>query len=211
MFQKAGEEGEREGTLVLIVIENLEPYGEWVIYEYEHAHELIGDSLLITNVKDEKMKEELEKRGIRYTEKSVEEILEELPKPWVVLDLKGERGLEPDEAKGTIIIGGILGSYPPKGRTWEMLTKRLLPKGVLVRNIGDEQYSIDGAAAVAWLVSKGKRLNEIEKVVGLEIEVETMPGMKVVDELPYAYPVIDGKVFFSEKVKRYLMRRRLAE
>ncbi|NPA84630.1 MAG: hypothetical protein GXO07_01330 [Crenarchaeota archaeon] len=195
----------------MIVIENLEEFGEWVIYEYEHAHELLGGELLITNVKDEKMKEELERRGIRYEERSVSEIIESLPKPWVVLDPKGEKELEPEEARGTVIIGGILGSHPPKGRTWELLTSRLLPKGVLVRNIGKEQFSIDGAAAVAWLISRGKKLSEIEKVVGLEIEVEAMPGMSVVEELPYAYPVVNGEVFFSDKVREYLARKRLVD
>ena len=195
----------------MIVIENLEDFGEWVLYEYEHAHELVGDELLITNVKDERMKKELKKRNIRFDERSVAEIIETLPRPWVVLDPKGEKPLEPEEAQGTVIIGGILGSHPPKGRTWELLTKRLLPKGVLVRNLGKEQFSIDGAVAVAWLISKGKRLEEIEKVVGLEIEVESSPFMSVVEELPYAYPIINGEVFFSEKVKEYLKRKRLVD
>ena len=195
----------------MIVIENLEDFGEWVLYEYEHAHELVGDELLITNVKDERMKKELKKRNIRFDERSVAEIIEALPRPWAVLDPKGEKPLEPEEARGTVIIGGILGSHPPKGRTWELLTKRLLPKGVLVRNLGKEQFSIDGAAAVAWLISKGKRLEEIEKVVGLEIEVESSPFMSVVEELPYAYPIINGEVFFSEKVREYLKRKRLVD
>ena len=195
----------------LIIVENLEEYGEWVLYEYQHAYQLVGDELLITNVKDKRMKEFLKKVGIKFEEKSVEEIIETLPKPWVVLDPKGEKPLTPEEASGSVIIGGILGSHPPKGRTWELLTERLLPKGVLVRNIGKEQFSIDGAVAMAWLVKSGKRLEEIEKVVGLEIEVEEFMGMRVVEELPYAYPIIGGEVFFSEKVKEYLRRKRLAD
>ncbi|ABU82360.1 Protein of unknown function DUF431 [Ignicoccus hospitalis KIN4/I] len=195
----------------MIIVENLEEFSEWLLYEYEHAYELVGDELLITNVKDERLKESLKELGIPFEERSVVEIIDHMPRPWVVLDPKGEGELTPDEASGTVVVGGILGAHPPKGRTWELLTSKLLPKGVLVRNLGPEQFSIDGAVAVAWLIKRGKKLSEIEKVVGLEVEVGEVMGMKVVEELPYAYPVIGGGVFFSEKVKEYLKRRRLAE
>ncbi len=196
--------------MVLIVIENLEPFSPWLLYEYEHAYELVGEALLVTNVKEEKLKEELEKRGIRFREESVVEILQELPKPWVVLEPKAEEELSPEEATGTVIVGGILGSHPPKGRTWQLLTSRL-PDEVLKRNIGPHQFSIDGAVAMAWLISKGKRLKEIPIKVGLEIKVGEMPGMEIYDELPYAYPIIDGRVFFSEKVKEYLEKNLLGD
>jgi len=196
--------------LVLIVIENLEQYSPWLIYEYEHAYELVGDSLLITNVKDQRLKEELRRRGIRFAEESVVELLPRLPRPWVVLEPKAKEGLKPEEAGGTIIVGGILGAHPPKGRTWELLTSKL-PREVLQRNIGPHQFPIDGAVAVAWLVSKGKTLNEIPVKVGLEVKVGEMPGMEIVEELPYAYPIVDGKVFISEKVKRYLEKNLLGD
>jgi len=192
----------------MIVVENLEEPGEWLFIEYEHAFELIGNDLLITSAKDEKLKRFLKERGIPYREESVVELFPELPKPWAALDPKGEKELEPEEAKGTIIVGGILGAHPPKGRTWKELTSKM-PKGVLVRNIGEGQFSIDGACAVAYLISKGIKLKEIEVLKGLKIRLPSLPGTEGYGELPYWYPVINGKPFFPEKLVEYIRKREL--
>ncbi len=192
----------------MIVIENLEPPSEWLFYEYEHAYSLVGNELVITNVKHEELKKFLDELGVKYYEKSVTELLNEFPKPWVVLDPKGEKVLKPEEAKGTVIVGGILGAHPPKGRTWKELTSKL-PKEVLVRNIGKDQFSIDGAVAVAYLISKGIPFDKIQIVKGLTVKVGSFMGMEVVEELPYAYPIIDGEVFISKKVIEYLKRKPL--
>ncbi|UXD21222.1 hypothetical protein IPA_01480 [Ignicoccus pacificus DSM 13166] len=189
----------------MIVIENLEEPSEWLFIEYEHAFQLLGKDLLITNVKHPELKEFLRSLGIAFEERSVVEILGRLPRPWVVLDPKGKKALEPEEARGTVIVGGILGSHPPKGRTWRELTSRL-PRDVLVRNIGEGQFTIDGACAVAYLISRGKRLEEIEIMKGLRVKMPSMPGMEGYEEIPYWYPVIDGKPFVSQKLIEYLKR-----
>jgi len=194
----------------MIVIENLEKYSEWLIIEYKNAFSLVGNELLITNVKDEKIKEALSKIGVRFDERSVREILDELPRPWVVLDPKASRRLEPQEAKGAIIVGGILGSHPPRGRTWIELTSRL-PKEVLARNIGEGQFSIDGAAAVAYMVSKGMKVEDIKVIKGLKLKLARIMGMELEEELPYWYPLVDGKPFISDELIEYLKRRPLGD
>lgn len=86
-------------------------------------------------------------------------MLKELPKPIIVLDPKAKVNLDPGEASsGTIIIGGILGSHPPLGRTSVLISSRFrgFKEFVYFRKIGDRQFTIDGALAVAWLISQGK-------------------------------------------------------
>ena len=112
-----------------------------------------------------------------------------------------------DSKLNIIIIGGILGDYPPKGRTWELLTMRILGKGfnVKVRNLGKEQLTIDGAAYVAYLIFKGKRLSEIPFQEGLRI-VRKIGLIEHEIVLPYKYPVLDGKPLVNPKLIEYLVK-----
>jgi len=175
-----------------IVIENLEPLGKWVLYEYEHSYEVAGDLLLITNARIE---------GLPSTERRFYEVFD-LNKV-IILDPKAERKLEPEDLveKDAVVIGGILGDHPPKGRTWQLLSSKF-PQAE-VRNLGKLQLPIDNAVLVTKLVMEGKRLEEIEIARGLKFECSFLRAKRTV-VLPFGYVVYEGKPFVSMKVLKLL-------
>jgi len=183
----------------LFVIEHLEPEtGKWLLYEYEHASKIVGKNRLIfTNVKKKSDAIKLSRLG-KVEEKSAAEIFS--PEKVIILDPKAEEPLKPEDfaGKDAVIIGGILGDHPPKGRTRKLLTRRF-PKAT-VRNIGKSQFSIDGAVYVAKLVGEGTPLEEIPIKKGLSLKLDEHAEVY----LPYAYPLKDGKPVVSQKLVAYL-------
>jgi len=183
----------------IFVIENLEPkIGKWLLFEYENAMEIVGkNSLLFTNVKKESDQQKLIRFGA-VEEKSAAEIFNS--EKVIVLDPKAKLALKPEDFAGkeAVVIGGILGDHPPKGRTSKLLTKHF-PKAT-VRNIGKWQFSIDGAVYVAKLVSEGKPLEAIPVKKGLSLGLSEHAEIY----LPYAYPLKDGKPVISQKLVAYL-------
>ncbi|MEM3874083.1 MAG: SAM-dependent methyltransferase [Candidatus Bathyarchaeia archaeon] len=181
------------------VIEHLElEIGKWLLYEYMHASEIVGKNRLIfTNVKKESEKAKLSKLGT-VEEKSAAEIFN--PEEVIILDPKAELPLKPEDfaGKDAVIIGGILGDHPPKGRTGKLLTRHF-PEAT-VRNIGKSQFSIDGAVYVAKLVSEGKPLEKIPVKKGLTLRLNEYAEV----HLPYAYPLKNGKPVISQKLVAYL-------
>jgi ribosome biogenesis SPOUT family RNA methylase Rps3 len=184
----------------IFVIEHLEPeIGKWLLFEYEHASEIAGKNrLMFTNVKKEKWRRLLSRFGI-VEEKSAAQIFNH--EKVIVLDPKAELPLTPEDFAGkeAVIVGGILGDHPPKGRTKKLLTTRF-PKAA-ARNIGKSQFSIDGAVYVARLVSEGKPLEAIPVQRGLSLKLNQYGEVY----LPYAYPLQDGKPVISKKLVAYLL------
>ena len=189
----------------MIVIEHLDVTSEWILLEYKHVIEMARGKVLFTNVKDEKLKEFLKKEGVPFEERSVAELLSDLPKPVIVLDPSAEKTLEPEETKGTLIIGGILGAHPPRGRTKRELTDKLK---VEARNLGPHQLSIDGAVWVVLQIMQGKRLEDLRFVLNPTIEVQQLPGVKMEVELPFAYPEVNGRPLLTPGIERYLKKWR---
>lgn len=181
------------------VIEHLEPeIGKWLLFEYEHVSKIVGKNhLLFTNVKKESEKHALSKLGA-VEKKNATEIFN--PEKVVVLDPKAELPLKPQDFAGkeAVIIGGILGDHPPKGRTSQLLTRRF-PRAV-VRNIGRWQFAIDGAAYMAKLVIEGSLLKTIPVMKGLTLRLNEYGEVY----LPYAYPLKNGKPVISQKLVAYL-------
>lgn len=186
---------------MLFVIEHLEPkLSEWLFIEYSHAAQIVGrERLLITNVKKRSEFQKLA-RIANVERKSVHELFEQ--REIIVLDPRAKKGLSPADMKNrrAIVIGGILGEEPPKGRTEELLTMSL--QEAVARNIGRHQFPIDGAVYVAKQVCSGKKLEEIPVKLGLEIEAGI--GHSVI--LPYAYPIVEGKPLISQKLVTHLKR-----
>jgi ribosome biogenesis SPOUT family RNA methylase Rps3 len=183
----------------IFVIEHLEPeIGKWLLFEYAHASEIVGKNRLkFTNVKKKGDKAKLSRLGTVH-EGSASEIFSQ--EKVVILDPKAEKPLKPEDfaGKDAVIIGGILGEHPPKGRTSKLLTKRF-PKAA-VRNIGKIQFSIDGAVYVAKLVCEGIPLEKIPVKKGLTLRLSEYAEVY----LPYAYPLKDGKPVISHKLVAYL-------
>ncbi|MCS7124004.1 MAG: SAM-dependent methyltransferase [Candidatus Bathyarchaeota archaeon] len=186
-------------TKLIFVIEHLEPeLGKWLIFEYEHVSEIVGkDRLMFTNVKKTGEWQLLSRFGM-VEEKSAAEIFNH--GKVIILDPKAEHPLKPEDFAGkeAVIVGGILGDHPPKGRTRKLLTKRF-PKA-MVRHIGRWQFSIDGAVYVAMLVSEGTPLEAIPVKKGLTLKLNGHGEVY----LPYAYPLRDGKPLISQRLVAYL-------
>ena len=191
---------------MLFVIEHLEPeIGRWLYIEYMHSSEIVGKSkIMFTNVKNQNAALLLSKLG-KTQFKSFFEIFK--PEEVVILDPQAQKLLTPEDFKGkkAVIIGGILGDHPPKGRTRKFLTAKF-PKAT-VRNIGREQFSIDGAVYVAKLVSEGKRLDEIPIMMGLTVKLNEYAEIY----LPYAYPLRDGKPVIHKELIEYLRSEEIVQ
>ena len=191
---------------MLFVIEHLEPeIGRWLYIEYMHSSEIVGKGkILFTNVKNRNAALLLSKLG-KTQFKSFVEIFN--PEEVVILDPQAQKLLTPEDFKGkkAVIIGGILGDHPPKGRTRKFLTTKF-PKAT-VRNIGRGQFSIDGAVYVAKLVSEGKKLDEIPITMGLTVKLNKYAEIY----LPYAYPLRDGKPVIHKKIIEYLRSEEIVQ
>jgi ribosome biogenesis SPOUT family RNA methylase Rps3 len=183
----------------VFVIEHLEPkIGKWLLFEYEHASQIVGKNrLLFTNVKRKSDRLKLSKFGA-VKRKRAAEIFNHAKV--LILDPKAKLPLKPEDftSKEAVITGGILGDHPPKGRTSKLLTTRF--PGAAARNIGKSQFSIDGAVYVARLVSEGTPLEAIPVQKGLSLKLNQYGEVY----LPYAYPLHDGKPVISQKLVAYL-------
>ncbi len=170
-----------------MVVEHLEPcINKWLLTEYTYVASLFTGRVWFTNVR--KRIEYLERIGKVFQESCVE-ILRD--KNVIVLDPQAEEKLNPEDLKHVqfVVIGGIMGSHPPEGRTYEFITSRM--PWAKPRNLGREQLTIAGAAKVLKLVEEGRKLDEIKLVKGLRIERSLGKGIKHVVELPYAFPLRD--------------------
>lgn len=191
----------------LFVIEHLEPkLSQWLLLEYKHASKIVGkENLMITNAKG--LKNVLNKIAAVF-EESIIELLGTKIKPnrVIVLEPKAKKLLQPEDfiEHTLVIIGGIMGDHPPKGRTWTLLTSKLL--GIAEpRSLGSYQFSIDGAVYMAYQVSKGRRLEDIKVIHDVEIEIPSpYPGIQATIRLPYAYPVVNGKPLLAPGLVDYL-------
>lgn len=198
------------GKKIVFVIEHLEPVlTRWMLLEYRHASMIVGkESLVFTNVGRPEWRKRLEALGTVY-EQSVADVFR--GKRLLVLDPSAGKMLEPGDfaVVDAVVVGGIMGDHPPKGRTWSLLTSRL--ENPVARSLGDKQLSIDGAVYVAHRVMLGKRLVEIPLVEGVEIELEPLPGVRRSLRLPFAYPLVDGKPLLAPGLEDHLRRTLLYE
>lgn len=119
----------------IFVIEHLETeIGKWLLYEYANASEIIGKHrLTFTNIKRKNEALKLSKLG-RVENKTAAEIFNQ--KKVIVLDPKAQQPLKTEDFQDAeaVIVGGILGEIPPKGRTFQLLTKSF--PTATVRNLG---------------------------------------------------------------------------
>lgn len=181
------------------VIEHLEEeIGKWLYIEYKHASEIVGrENLMFTNVKGVEDRNLLSEFG-EVEARSFRDVFRQ--DEVVILDPKAERKLVTSDfyGKKAVVIGGILGDNPPRGRTQKYLSN-LCPKAIK-RNLGRKQFSIDGAVYMAKMVSEGIPLEAIRVVDGLNIKVDEFVEIY----LPYVYPLNDGKPVIHEELVKYL-------
>ncbi|MEM3673617.1 MAG: SAM-dependent methyltransferase [Candidatus Bathyarchaeia archaeon] len=185
----------------LFVIEHLEPIvGRWLLIEYKHASKIAGENRLIfTNVKKKSHYLKLSKIA-RARQEDFTKIFSQ--EEIIILDPKAQTPLKPEDFNGkkAVVVGGILGDHPPRGRTSTLITSRV-PKAT-ARNIGKTQFSIDSAVYMAKLVNEGIPLEKIPVKKGLTIKVSENHLI----HLPYAYPLKDGKPLISKELIKYLLK-----
>jgi len=186
----------------IFIIEHLEnELGHWCIMEYKHISKTVGkDNLWFTNLKNIKNKKDLIKFG-----KLCDESIKELNlKNACVLDPESEITLTPSNSKEIeyFIFGGILGDYPPRARTKSELTKFI--KKSKVYNIGKEQMSTDNAVLVVKEIIEGQNLKDLKFQDEIEIPLNKVESI----QLPYRYRLINGKIFMSEELIKYLKNKK---
>ncbi|HEW93851.1 hypothetical protein DRN84_01600 [Candidatus Geothermarchaeota archaeon] len=183
---------------VKIVIEHLEDrYSLWLLYEYINASTLVGrDNIIYSNIKSSRVRRILSRYGLVLDYRIGSVVREE---DMIILDPSAPKTIEQRDIKYNtyIVVGGILGTDPPLGRTRELLTGRY--RGAKARNIGDKQFSIDGAVYVAYMLLNGFDLHDIEYIDDLTIQSEYS-----VVRLPYRYPLKDGIPIISKTIKTIL-------
>ncbi len=194
--------------ILKIVVENLErPISRWQYIEYKHLANIVGkDRVFFTNIKDKYEYFCMKKITDNVYTKSINELTFKDFR-LIILDPDAKEQLKPSDfiEKTLVLIGGIMGDFPPKHRTREYISiniKRENFKDVIFRNIGYGQFPIDMAGLIALLVFKGLRIDEINVVYGLEIQVNKKHSIY----LPFTYPIIDGKPAISEEEIEYLKK-----
>jgi len=186
---------------LLVIVEHLEPVlGKWIWLEYEHVSRMVGrENLLFTNIRNEKEAYKLAELG-KVSPRSVIRSKELVKHTSIILDPQSPMPLLPEDFTGDtcLIVGGILGDHPPRGRTRLALTRQL--SRLLSRNLGPYQFSVDGAVYVALNVASGKLLTDIPIELGAEIKI----SKKHVTFLPFAHPLVRGKPLMTSGLRRYL-------
>lgn len=181
----------------IYIIEHLEPeIGTWCMCEYERISQLVGkENLWFTNISQPT--KELETLG-KVFNTSVKDLKLQNA---CVLDPEAPTLLTPENIKPYryIIIGGILGDYPPKKRTTKELTQ-FIPKAKAY-NIGKKQFSTDNAVYVVDRIVKGTPFTTIKTKYKISIKVDDIASI----DLPYCYPLdATGQPLMSPKLVNYL-------
>ena len=198
-----------------VVVEHLEPcISPWLLSEYSYVINLFRDSdfkLIFTSIRRPSDYSVLKEQQVRVFRSSItsRSLLKYLGiSNVIVLDPKAEEPLRSHDAilADAIVIGGIMGDHPPKGRTWELITSRL--PGSKPRNLGKKQLTIAGAAYVLREVLKGRRLDEITIRDGLTIPID-LGKYELLIELPYAFPYVNGKPVLPENYIEVVARKSL--
>lgn len=163
-----------------IIIEHLDPrLWKWSLLEYSHVSDYIGkQNLIFTNIRTESSRSKLSPFGTIFKERAEKLGL----KNTCVLDPGAKETLSPKDKFDYLIVGGILGDFPPKKRTKKELTERL---GFPARNLGHNQMSTNTAAIVTWKIRNGSRLEDLKFRKRIVIKV----GKYEEIILPYKYLV----------------------
>ncbi len=189
----------------VIVIDNMEvKASRWIVEEYVESYQTAkssGVNLYISGLLIPELEAMLVRRGVEIIWDS--RSLCNRPDS-ILLDLWAERTLDPLETLGArcFIIGGIMGDYPPRGRTRLLYDK--YPYAAR-RNIGSLQFSVDGTVKMLIKILKGMKVSEIEVAYPVTLEIKGPMGSIVV-ELPYAYPVEEGRPMVPKGIVRLLER-----
>ncbi len=194
---------------IKFVIEHLEQLlSKWILIEYKHSSQIVGkENVVFTNVRRSDWRKILLRIGEVYEESITSRRIHSMFDKIIILDPQAKILLSPKDfmycGSIAIVIGGILGDNPPKGRTRKLLTEKM-DNIAEIRNLGGNQFSIDGAVFMAYQILNGREITEIPIIVGWE-EKRIMMGIEHSVFLPYAYPLVEGRPLISKELLEYLM------
>jgi len=181
-----------------IIIEHLESgLPKWIEIEYRHASRFVYDcEFVLTNFKDYNALSIVSSIFDKVYDKSISEI-SDLFDNLIILDPLASEELRVNDLANKdvyVVIGGILGDFPPRGRTDKFLSQRMpnVPK----RNIGPYQFPIDSCVYIVVEMGKGRDLNDIPIVRDITLDLGN--GKTVF--LPYAYPLVEDKPLISDEL-----------
>ena len=184
----------------IYIIEHLEPrVWPWCLIEYRNISKIVGkENLWFTNIK--RKNRNLEELGKVFKDSVGKLNL----KNACVLDPEAPNALSPKDSKNFdyFIFGGILGDYPPRKRTSLELTG--LIKNAEARNIGKSQFSTDNAVLVTKRIIEGIPIGKMEFMDTLTIKINDVEST----DLPYRYPIINGKPQISKELVNFLKKKR---
>lgn len=192
-----------------VIIENLEPcLSPWLLSEYRYVAKLYPKNLVFTNVTNKTLLKELSKLGKALTQSFTELISNSGidSKEVIVLDPSAKEELRPEDLRSAkaVVIGGIMGETPMKGRTKKYITDRL--PGSIPKNLGEGQLTIAGAAYVLKKIMGGVKLEEIELRNGLKV-IKDLGSLELVIEIPYTFPYVRDEPVLPEDYVRVIAER----
>jgi len=193
-----------------IIIEHLEhEISPWLLLEYRHVSRIHGKERVWFTRVPIRYHRLLGLYGHVFEESVIELLVKGFinPSQTIVLDPLAPCKLQYSDlvAAKYVVIGGILGDHPPRGRTRIRITSRV-PSTVRAFNIGEEQYSIDGSAYYVKYLVEYKSDEGFQYIDGVRVEIEY--GYVY---LPYRYPLVDGKPLLADGLEYYLKYRKLRD
>ncbi len=197
------------GKTKYVIVEHLEPcISPWMLSEYSYLSTLFPGRTIFTNVKNVKHYETLKQYGKVFEETFTEVVRALNLTNTIILDPKAEKTLIKEELQNAdaVVVGGIMGDHPPKGRTEKLITSKA--KHMEARNLGEGQLTIAGVAYVLKELEGGKELKDLDIREGLEISIQ-VGDYTVTVELPYAFPYKDGEPVLPHNYADVVVRKAL--
>jgi len=209
LLNKVLRNGETVPAAMYVIVENLEPCpSPWLLSEYRYVAELFPSNTVFTNVRGKALRHELVNLAPTFREGFIGFLSSRSIKPEevIVLDPSARRELRPEELGSVkaLIIGGIMGDSPRRGRTYKYITSKL--PASTARSLGRGQLTIAGTAYILKRVLEGSRLSDIEVREGLKIRMG-LGGFELIIELPYTFPYEGGKPVLPEDYLRVIAER----
>ena len=191
-----------------IVVEHMEAeVSRWLLAEYREVIRVANKSgfhVVFTNVKDYALRALLEKWGAEVRSEEAFMLFDTVYT--IVLDPQAPTKLRPWEASLTkfLVVGGILGDHPPRGRTYAISSKFT---SSAKRNIGPYQFSIDGAVKMFLRIASGSELEDIP-IAGPPVTFKIKTPLGAIEvSLPFAYPLrSNGEPDVPVEIKNLLSR-----
>ncbi len=177
-------------VMFFVVIEHLEScINKWILLEYKFVIDIFGrNRVLISNIRNRCHEETLKQLGVELVKESATEWLKHRDDV-IVLDPRADRPLTVSDLQNAkyVVIGGIMGDHPPRGRTHTFITSKM--NRAKPRNLGPYQLTIFGAAYILKEIERGRNLDEIPLKFGLEVRKNLDKDISLTLYLPYAFPI----------------------